>query len=94
MAPEVVKNQHYTRKADIWSVGCLVIEMFTGDHPFPKFTQMQAIFKIGMDVAPDIPEHLSPDAESFLEATFELDYTKRPSAATLLLHPFTQLESN
>lgn len=46
MAPEVVKQTHYTRKADIWSLGCMVVEMFTGDHPFPEFSQMQAIFKV------------------------------------------------
>lgn len=46
MAPEVVKQTSYTRKADIWSLGCLVVEMLTGNHPFPDFSQMQAIFKV------------------------------------------------
>lgn len=46
MAPEVVKQTAYTKKADIWSVGCLVIEMLTGEHPWPDLTQMQAIFRV------------------------------------------------
>jgi mitogen-activated protein kinase kinase kinase len=46
MAPEVVKQTAYTLKADIWSVGCLVVEMFTGEHPWAQLTQMQAIFKV------------------------------------------------
>ncbi|KAJ2740634.1 ATP binding, partial [Coemansia sp. BCRC 34490] len=33
MAPEVVKDTHYTFKGDVWSLGCLVIEMMTGSHP-------------------------------------------------------------
>lgn len=45
MAPEVVKQSGHTKKADIWSVGCLVVEMLTGDHPWAQLTQMQAIFK-------------------------------------------------
>ena len=46
MAPEVVKQTAYTQKADIWSVGCLVVEMLTGEHPWAQLTQMQAIFKV------------------------------------------------
>lgn len=48
MAPEVVKQVAHTRKADIWSVGCLVVEMLTGNHPYPTLNQMQAIFKVSL----------------------------------------------
>lgn len=40
MAPEVVKQTSYTRKADIWSVGCLVVEMISGTHPWANLNQM------------------------------------------------------
>lgn len=46
MAPEVVKQTAYTSKADIWSLGCLVVEMLTGAHPWANLTQMQAIFRV------------------------------------------------
>lgn len=46
MAPEIVKQTSYTSKADIWSVGCLVVEMLTGTHPWSDLTQMQAIFRV------------------------------------------------
>ncbi|ORX60344.1 Pkinase-domain-containing protein [Hesseltinella vesiculosa] len=88
MAPEVVKQTQYTKKADIWSLGCMVVEMFTGDHPFPAFSQMQAIFQIGSYTMPDIPTHISPDAKDFLKCTFQLDHEKRPTANELLSHPF------
>ena len=89
MAPEVVKQTSYTRKADIWSLGCLVVEMMTGTHPFPDCTQLQAIFKIGgSKAAPTIPEHASEDAKLFLSQTFEMDHNKRPSADDLLASPF------
>ncbi|KAK0630579.1 kinase-like domain-containing protein [Bombardia bombarda] len=89
MAPEVVKQTSYTRKADIWSLGCLVVEMMTGTHPFPDCTQLQAIFKIGgSKAAPTIPDHASDEAKQFLAQTFEVDHNKRPSADDLMMSPF------
>lgn len=89
MAPEVVKQTSYTRKADIWSLGCLVVEMMTGTHPFPDCSQLQAIFKIGGGkAAPTIPDNASPEAIKFLTQTFEIDHNLRPSADELMLSPF------
>lgn len=88
MAPEVVKQTYYTHKADIWGLGCLVIEMLTGTHPFPQFNQMQAIFQIGSMIGPDIPEHTSPACRRFLEQTFKINHHERPSADELLEHEF------
>jgi len=86
MAPEVVKQSGHSPKADIWSVGCVVVEMLTGEHPYPKSSQMQAIFRIGSYAKPDTPPDISPEAEDFLAKTFELDHTARPSAAELMHH--------
>lgn len=89
MAPEVVKQTSYTRKADIWSLGCLVVEMMTGNHPFPDCSQLQAIFKIGgAKISPTIPDDASEEAVVFLKSAFEVDHTKRPSAEELLFSPF------
>ncbi|KAJ7582664.1 ste11-like protein [Mycena floridula] len=84
MAPEVVKQVGHTFKADIWSVGCLVVEMLTGEHPWAQLTQMQAIFKIGSSAKPAIPSDTSTEAQEFLTLTFELDHEARPSASELL----------
>ena len=89
MAPEVVKQTAYTRKADIWSLGCLVVEMMTGAHPFPDCSQLQAIFKIGgAKMSPTIPEDASAEAKTFLTQTFEVEHDKRPDAESLLFSPF------
>ncbi|KAL8294200.1 hypothetical protein RB600_000247 [Gaeumannomyces tritici] len=89
MAPEVVKQTSYTRKADIWSLGCLVVEMMTGNHPFPDCTQLQAIFKIGGGkTTPTVPDDASTEAKDFLAQTFEMDHNKRPNADELILSPF------
>ena len=89
MAPEVVRQSTHTKKADIWSLGCLIVEMFTGAHPFPNHSQLQAIFAIGGSSAkPDIPTQASEEGKKFLAMTFEADYEKRPSAEQLLKETF------
>ncbi|KAL5489902.1 STE11 [Sanghuangporus weigelae] len=88
MAPEVVKQLAHTRKADIWSVGCLVVEMLTGNHPYPTLNQMQAIFKIGSSAKPTVPSDISPECEDFLQKTFEVKHEARPDADELLQHPW------
>jgi mitogen-activated protein kinase kinase kinase len=94
MAPEVVRQTTYTRKADIWSVGCLVVEMFTGSHPHPNCTQLQAIFKIGgsSDASPTVPEGASIDLKEFCRRCFVVDHEKRPSAEELLKSGFCRVD--
>jgi mitogen-activated protein kinase kinase kinase len=89
MAPEVVRQTSHTHKADIWSLGCLIIEMMTATHPFPDCTQLQAIFKLGgAKPKPNIPAHAPEEAKEFLAKTFEIDYNLRPGADELMLSPF------
>jgi serine/threonine protein kinase len=48
MAPEVVHNQKrgYSAKADIWSLGCIMIELAAGRRPWSDEDVMQAMFKV------------------------------------------------
>lgn len=92
MAPEMVRNVHgYSAKVDIWSLGCLTLEMFAGRRPWSDDEALQAIFKIGMERrAPPIPPdvRLSPQADHFLRTCFTLESEKRPTAERLLQHVF------
>lgn len=89
MAPEVVRQTGQSIKSDIWSVGCLIVEMFTGSRPFPSMTTLQTLFAVGSQgEKPQVPEGASNDAERFLDLCFEVDQNKRPSATELLREPF------
>ncbi|CAI5941940.1 unnamed protein product [Closterium sp. NIES-64] len=93
MAPEVITGAGYGRKADIWSLGCTVIEMLTGSHPWPGMDNTwSAIFHIAKTTTgPPTPEESSEEGRDFLAACFQLDPALRPSAAQLLQHPFVQV---
>jgi len=90
MAPEIIKQLKHGRQADIWSVGCTVIEMATGSPPWSEFTdQVSALFHIGSsNDIPKIPEWLSPEGQDFLTQCFRRDPKRRPTAMKLLDHQF------
>ncbi|KAJ5601650.1 hypothetical protein N7510_011184 [Penicillium lagena] len=101
MAPEVIQSQGrgYSAKVDIWSLGCVVLEMFAGRRPWSKEEAIGAIFKLGsLSEAPPIPEdvslNISPAALSFMLDCFTIDTYDRPTAGTLLTrHPFCEADA-
>lgn len=79
MAPEVVRSQGqgYSAKVDIWSLGCVVLEMFAGRRPWSKEETVGAIYKLGsLNEAPPIPddvaENISPVAVAFMADCFTM----------------------
>lgn len=68
MAPECIQQQGYGRQADIWSLGCTVIEMATGRPPWSDISdQMAVMFHIATHRAPPpFPPGLSQHAYDFL----------------------------
>ncbi|XVF38159.1 hypothetical protein REPUB_Repub20aG0076000 [Reevesia pubescens] len=90
MAPEVILQTGHSFSADIWSVGCTVIEMATGKPPWSQqYQEVAALFHIGTTKShPPIPEHLSFEAKDFLLKCLQKEPGLRPTASDLLQHPF------
>jgi mitogen-activated protein kinase kinase kinase len=101
MAPEVIRSQGqgYSAKVDIWSLGCVVLEMFAGRRPWSKEEAIGAIYKLGsLNQAPPIPEDVSRvigvEGLSFMYDCFTIDPAERPTADTLLRAPFCFSDPN
>lgn len=62
MAPEILKQQIYTSKADIWSLGVVLYEMLFGYCPFESSSISQLINKL-KEAEIVIPKDINPISE-------------------------------
>eukprot|EP00930_Biecheleria_cincta_P093432 TRINITY_DN8379_c0_g2_i3.p1 TRINITY_DN8379_c0_g2~~TRINITY_DN8379_c0_g2_i3.p1 ORF type:complete len:780 (-),score=122.75 TRINITY_DN8379_c0_g2_i3:90-2306(-) len=92
MAPEVIQQSGHGRRSDVWSFGCVCIEMSTAKHPWGHFDNpMAAMMRIGMSQeVPPVPEHLSEPCRDFIRNCVQRDKNLRPLASTLLQHEFVR----
>lgn len=93
-APEVITSQTgSSTAADIWSLGCTVVEMATAEQPwgnsaFNNFRGgFECISKPG--AVPPIPGHLPKACQDFVQKCLQRDPSRRWSAEDLSLHPFS-----
>ncbi|CAD2218246.1 hypothetical protein AGDE_11507 [Angomonas deanei] len=90
MAPEVIACSGHGYAADIWSVGCCVLEMLIGSPPFSKMDNhmavMFAIMKGKFDS--EIPDNISEPAKSFIRACTMFAVEDRWTASQLMEHPW------
>jgi len=89
MSPELVEEKPYDHNADLWSLGCILYELYVGKPPFYTNSIFQLVSLIIKD---DIkwPKSMSEDFRSFLKGLLIKDPRRRLTWPFLLNHPFVR----
>jgi len=97
MAPEVLKAEKYSEKADIYSIGLLIWSLFVGKIPFIEIDQLQFVAEITNEQYREpIPDDINPKIKKLIEVAWDNDPEKRPSLPDIierlcsLKHPITK----
>ncbi|CAL4909383.1 unnamed protein product [Urochloa decumbens] len=92
MAPEVARGEEQGPAADVWALGCTVIEMATGRAPWSGTGVDDVVALVRLvgytDAVPEPPAWMSAEAKDFLGKCLRRDAGERWTAAQLLEHPF------
>ncbi|KAI3901388.1 hypothetical protein MKW92_032258 [Papaver armeniacum] len=92
MAPEVIMEQNYGYKADIWSFGITALELAHGHAPSSEFLPSEVLYRTlrgaspGLDYKTD--KKFSNSFREMIAMCLVKDPCKRPSAQKLLKHAF------
>mmetsp|Transcript_5315 Transcript_5315/g.8221 ORF Transcript_5315/g.8221 Transcript_5315/m.8221 type:complete len:1096 (+) Transcript_5315:131-3418(+) len=85
MAPELLQNQAYTEKVDIYSFSICVWEMLTGKIPFDTLDYdglVKAV--VNQQARPPMPRNIPSALADLLSACWAQDPAKRPSIGAVL----------
>ncbi|KYB24762.1 hypothetical protein TcasGA2_TC034941 [Tribolium castaneum] len=89
MAPELIEEQPYDYKADLWSLGCIMYELLVGAPPFCTASILHLIRLIRHEQI-RWPTLVSESCVSFLKGLLQKDPLKRINWEQILNHDFVK----
>ena len=94
MAPECVHNQFSDKRCDLWSLGCILYDLYVGFPPFNGASEY-LIFQKSIKAKYIFPEGIVPDlAQDFIKKCIVIDPDKRMTLDEMLSHPLLINEVN
>ncbi|KAF1882377.1 hypothetical protein Lal_00039024 [Lupinus albus] len=92
MAPEVARGEKQGFPADVWALGCTVLEMITGKQPWQGVSEPAVVlYRVGYSgEVPVIPDYVCEEGKDFLSKCFKSDPFERWIVSELLNHDFVR----
>jgi fused-like protein len=87
MSPELVQEQPYDHRADLWSLGIILFELFVGQPPFYT-NNIYSLISLIVQQDVQYPPHMSASFRSFLSGLLTKRAEHRLAWPQLLYHPF------
>ena len=102
MAPEVLRGLKHDWRVDIWSFGCILMELVSGDLPFKHIGGMMQVMKANLAseiIDPDVGDvdavyRGSTNAHDVVSVCCRTVAENRPSAAGLAAHPIFPVQTS
>lgn len=87
-AAEAIRNNVSTNPTfyacDIWSLGLIILEMASGDAPFPQMKELQIFNALSEGERPPIPDRIPLPIAKIVRACLKDEPAERPTARQLL----------
>ncbi len=93
LAPEQARSEPITPQTDIYSLGVVLFEMLTGEHPFPSLEKIEVIFKHLNEPLPNITtldEHICDDVNAVIQKATAKDPKRRFSDVIEMMEALRQ----
>lgn len=84
VSPEIWDNKPYNNKSDVWSLGCVLYELCTLQHPFQAQSWKSLILKVCRGAYAPLPSQFPYELHYLIKQMFKINPRDRPSVHTIL----------
>ena len=89
VAPEILHEQIYNHKVDVFSAGVIMYVMLSGQYPFKSQTYEEVVHKnFECEINFDFKYKITEEAKDLLQKILQKDFNQRYSATEALNHPW------
>lgn len=96
-APEIVRDERYSKSVDMWALGCVLYTMLCGFPPFYDesiSTLTQKVAKGKFEFLSPWWDHISADAKHLVKHLLDVNPKKRYTIDQFLAHPWLKKQVN